>query len=137
MLTNDKRAPQPKTPGKAVFSWRLFWKDRIDVQGPRKVDALALVRDLRQVFSVAAFIGSVVQTETRKNYQVRSSEPFSAVGQWGSVAAVRLVLTAAVITKVCQKPEHAKYAIHATESDPDADEEKANVEWNHKVGYAS
>ena len=80
--------------------------------------------------SVAAYIGAVLKSAIEEHpINPVDGEPFSAVGQWGSVAGVGLVLTAAVISEISQRPEPA--------SNVNRDEEAVTEEWDHRCGYAS
>lgn len=75
------------------------------------------------MLSEAAYVGSVIESEIRISMSATTradSEPFSAVGQWSSVAVVGLVLTAAIVSHFSQKP---RQATHLGESSPCADEE--------------
>ena len=57
-----------------------------------------------------AFIGSVIFDEV-KNYGAYKSplyiEPLTSVGQWSTVAIIGLVITAAVVSKVSERPDQA------------------------------
>lgn len=137
LFTNDKHAQVPKIAGKALFSLPPFWRGKTHAKPREKISALSLVRLFTQVLSVAAYVGSIIETEIRRSMSAATradSEPFSAVGQWSSVAVVGLVLIAALVSKISQKPGQAT---HLGESRFGGDEENVEEEWDHRRGYAS
>jgi len=137
LFTNDKHAQVPRMASQARFSVQPFWRGKTHAGPPEKVNVLSLVRFFTQMLSVAAYLGSIIETEIRKSMLVSSwadSEPFSAVGQWSSVAVMGLVLTGAIVSKISQKPQHAT---HVGESSFGANEENVTVDWDHRCGYAS
>lgn len=134
VITKNKRAQASNMARKKIFCWQPLWGRRRDTRLSPEVDALTLVRMITQFICVMVFIVSFLQTEC-ENLRLRVvgiSEPFSAVGQSGSVTAVGLVLTAAVVTRIYQNSEQAN------DEGPDSDTEEHNLEvdWDHTCGYA-
>ena len=111
-----------------------FQREKVVANLPQKVNVLALLSITTQVLSAAAFIESVIINEV-KNYGAYKSplyvEPFSAVGQWSTVAILGLVNTAAVVSKVSERPDQAG-EIH--DGYFQGDEESLKDGW---IGYAS
>lgn len=134
LITNEKGARAPKIARKTLFSWHPFWRGEKD---PQSVDGLALVRRFTQLASVAAYIGSIFREElehANSPAMRANSEPFSAVGQWGSIAVVGLVLVAAVVSKTSQNSTPAK---QIGDSKLATDEQSLTEPWDHSCGYAS
>ncbi|KAI4158095.1 MAG: hypothetical protein LQ342_007769 [Letrouitia transgressa] len=65
------------------------------------VTILKLFQFLTQLLSVAVFCGFIVVIEMQNAHRekILEQEPFTAVGQWGNLAVVLLVLLAAVVSR--------------------------------------
>ena len=130
-----RSAAQNRTQGTIHLATIFKGKRRCDL--PQKVDVLALLRITTQVLSAAAFIGSVIIDEV-KNYGAYKSplyvEPFSAVLQWSTVTIIGLAITAAVVSKVSERPDQVG-EIH--DGNFQRDEESLKDGWDCRIGYAS
>ena len=113
-----------------------------------QITILQLIQFITQLSSVAAFGGSILYNEIVEGVQgaVLGQEQFAAVGQWGCVAVVILVLFAAVVSQIWADDERsggfggvAAEEIRISENgDEWHDKEGMGMEeWDSRVGYAS
>lgn len=105
-----------------------------------QITILRLVQLFTQLVSVSAFCGAVIQQETRKESAVEL-EPFAAVGQWGNVVVVLLVLLAAGLSRIWggRGPRSSAEEMWSIEEGSEellggATEKE---DWDSRVGYAS
>lgn len=113
------------------------------------ITTLQLIQSFTQISSVAAFGGNILYNEllgdgVRRAYL--EQESFAAVGQWGCVAVVVLVLFAAVVGRIWAADESGgrpcSIAAEGIQSLDDWDESSEEEwmgmkEWDSRVGYAS
>ena len=94
---------------------------------------LKVVQVLTQLIAIAAFCGNIVimEVQNAQEWDFLSQEHFAAVGQWGNLAVVLLVLVAAGVSRVWAR-KGAKSAI--VEEGTEGLEKEG---WNWRVGYAS
>lgn len=105
---------------------------------------LQLIQSSTQLSSVIAFGGVIVYDETTAAHDgnLLEQEPFSAVGQWGNVAVVGLVLFAAVMSRIWAANEDSE-ASRDVAAEENCSAEKGDElwddgrQWNCRVGYAS
>ncbi|KAL8755165.1 MAG: hypothetical protein Q9199_003840 [Rusavskia elegans] len=105
-----------------------------------QITILRLVQLFTQFVSVSAFCGSVIYQETRRESAVEL-EPFAAVGQWGNVVVVLLVLLAAGLSRIWAG-RGARSSAEETWSLEEGSEEllggaTEKEDWDSRVGYAS
>lgn len=125
LFVDDNHRQGSHRAGTMTFSRQLIWSGK-----PRKVDTLASLRIFSQICGAAAYVGGVGKAAFNDYEAIPiADEPFSAVGQWSSVACVLLVFTAAVVCKISQKQGVA--------SSVGTDDETVVEVWDHRCGYAS
>jgi hypothetical protein len=95
---------------------------------------LELVQLFTQIASVVAFCGDILVQETQDTHasNALSQESLSAVGQWGNIAAVLLVLVAAGIDRIWAGTEAG-----TTVTRGNGRLEEGIEDWDWRVGYAS
>ena len=110
-----------------------------DNTSPRiHITVLNVVQFLTQLIAMVAFCGDilVMEIQNAQEWNSESQEPFAAVGQWGSLAVVLLILVAAGVSQVWAR-EGVKSAVVREQRLQDGTEELHNDEWDWHVGYAS
>ena len=117
--------PMSKRERHGLSWWQLFRCFTYD----NKVDGLTCLRWITQMIAVVAFIGFIPFSQMEYAENGPYSEPFSAVGQWSSLAAVLLVVAAAGVIKITE--------IFRWESDPRGRLSCASGkdEWDCRCGY--
>ncbi len=114
-----------------------------------QITILQLIQSITQLGSVAACVGSILCNEISEGVEqgtLLEQEQFAAVGQWGCIAVVILVLFAAVVSRIWAADEKsggfegvAAEEIQSLEKgDERRDKERMGMEeWDWRVGYAS
>lgn len=114
-----------------------------------QITILQLVQSITQLGSVAACGGSILDSEISVGIDegtLLEQEQFAAVGQWGCIAVVILVLFAAIVSRIWAADEEsegiggvAAEEIRSLEKgDEWRDKEWMGMEeWDWRVGYAS
>lgn len=116
------------------------------------ITVLKVVQLFTQLASVGAFCGCIIVQETQ-NAQVWSTlskEPFAAVGQWGNLAVVLLVLVAAGVGRIWADTGAGSAVVGRGKSSLDDDDDDAKndcwrdgededveTDWHWRIGYAS
>ncbi|MCJ1230385.1 hypothetical protein MMC12_007058 [Toensbergia leucococca] len=116
------------------------------------ITVLKVLHIISQLIGLFAFLGCIIYQETG-NIQLRnaeSQESFAAVGQWGNVATVLLVLAAAMISRLWTgRGTRSDGALSGGRTcitgdtklergdDEDGDMETGKEDWDWRVGYAS
>ena len=77
-----------------------------------------------------------MELQHAQEWKSLSQEPFAAVGQWGSLAVVLLVLAAAGISRVWAR-KRAESAVAEKQRLEEGREEMQKDDWDPRVGYAS
>lgn len=128
LFAERERAQQPLWTQRRLFTWRPFWLQQS--KGPQMVTPSVLFRGLSRLLGIIAFPGyiSLAQSESAV---APYSESVAAVGQWGAMTAVLLVVAAAVIHKISQMFNGVDF------DNPDEDDEFSDLEWGCGCGYAS
>ncbi len=110
---------------------------------------LQLIQSITQLGSVAACVGSILSNEISEEVEkgtLLEQEQFAAVGQWGCIAVVILVLFAAVVSRIWAADEKsggsggvaAEEIWSLEKGDEWRDKEWMGMEeWDWRVGYAS
>ena len=103
------------------------------------ITVLQLVQSFTQFVSVGVFCGSIILQETQnaRKWSILSQESFGAIGQWGTLVVVLLVLVAAGISRIW-----AGLDDNDAKSDYWRDGKTENIEtekddWDWRIGYAS
>ena len=98
------------------------------------ITVLQVVQLLTQLISIGTFCGNILNQETQNAYtwSVLSQEPFAAIGQWGNLVVVLLVLVAAGISRIWAVTEAGDTVI-----DGHRELEEGIEDWNSRIGYAS
>lgn len=114
-----------------------------------QITTLKLLQFITQFSSVAAFVMGIIVDEISDGtpkVRLLEREPFAAVGQWGCVAVVMLVLFAAMISRIWAADERGGGATNIAvvesqslqEANAGHNEEWMGIEeWDARVGYAS
>ena len=110
------------------------------------ITVLRLVQLFTQLVSVSAFCGSVIYQEMGTDSAIEL-EPFAAVGQWGNMVVVLLVLLAAGLSRIWSGSRDGSLiaATRKLEEGSERGNERGNKRgnkrgsemWDSRVGYAS
>lgn len=130
--------------------------------------ALKVVQLFTQLVSVGAFCGTIIAQETQNahKWSTLSRKPFAAIGQWGNLAVVLLVLVAAGVGRIWADTEAGSAVVKKSagwmiesrngkkgkagstgksnlddndywRDGEDEDVETEREDWNWRIGYAS
>ena len=101
------------------------------------VTVLKVIQALIQLVSVGSFFASIIYQEKQhsQKWSTLSQEPFSAVGQWGSLAVVLMVLVAAGVGRLWANSGVDMSSDRRDVEDEDVEAEKEHWDW--RVGYDS
>lgn len=106
--------------------------------GKFEINILTCIQLITQLFSTAAFLGSIITGEINMAYTMPlEAEPVSAVGQWGSVVVVLLVLIAAGVSKLWKREDEKSGNFNVISPVSGDEDEKRENDWNCDVGYTS
>ena len=104
-----------------------------------QITVLKVVQCFTQCVSAAVFCGNIIQREMQNAHEwsILSQEPFGAIGQWGNIAIVLLVLLAAGISRfwACLDDKDTKSNYRRSNENEHMETEKEDWDW--RIGYAS
>ena len=164
LFTTEKKDRLPRWMHKRVFSvsnWQETVKSKWKRRGVRRhtdtvltlanigslevskhdITITTIMRMFTQLVSVSAFGGAIILQETgsARAWKYLEREPFAAVGQWGNLGVILLVLLAALIRRLwVGSGSHSLTEVEKAKEDREyLQDAKGEVDWDWRVGYAS
>ena len=110
----------------------------IHCKGNFEITILNGIQLITQLLSTAAFLGSIISGEISiASNMPLEAESFAAVGQWGGVVVVLLVLFAAGVSRLWKGEEGENRKASAVGKASSGGDEEEGRDWSCEVGYAS